>query len=117
MRLAAQDDNSHSEDESGAEFDISRLEQYTEKVTNEVLRVHAVVDGEDDQVLIFKGFSSSLMRATAFDPAEPVLPASATIRAIDRIRGPYNPAKVLLIKGGRGLSWQQFQTLLQEKGL
>lgn len=35
-------------------FDISRLEQYTEKVPNEVLRVKAVVDGEEDQVLIYK---------------------------------------------------------------
>lgn len=111
------DSNTSQAKEEDAQFDISRLEQYTEKVPNEVLRVHALVDGEEDQVLIFKGFSSSLMRATAYDPAEPVLPASATIRAIDRIRGPYNPAKVLLIKGGRGLSWQQFQTLLQEKGL
>jgi hypothetical protein len=98
-------------------FDITRLEQYTEKVKNEVLRVHAVVDGEEDRVIIFKGFSSSLMRPTAYDPAEPVLPPSATILAIDRIRGPFNPAKVLLIKGGRGLSWQQFQTLLEEKGV
>jgi hypothetical protein len=57
------------------------------------------------------------MRPTAYDPAEPVLPPSATILAIDRIRGPFNPAKVLLIKSGRGLSWQQFQTLLEEKGV
>ena len=38
-------------------FDIIRLEQYTEKVKNEVLRVHAVVDGEEDQVIIFKVIS------------------------------------------------------------
>ncbi|KAG0592851.1 hypothetical protein M758_1G276400 [Ceratodon purpureus] len=37
-------------------FDITRLEQYTEKVKNEVLRVHAVVDGEEDQVIVFKVF-------------------------------------------------------------
>ncbi|XP_024398237.1 uncharacterized protein [Physcomitrium patens] len=98
------------------QFDVTRMERYTERVPNEVLRVHAVVDGEEDQVIIFKGFSSSLMRPTPDDPAELVLPATATIRGIDRIRGPFNPTKVLLIRGGKGLTWQQFQTLLEDKG-
>lgn len=40
--------------EEDAEFDISRLEKYTESVPNEVLRVHATVGGEEDQVIIFK---------------------------------------------------------------
>ena len=42
------------EEEEDVEFDISRLEKYTERVPNEVLRVHATVDGEEDQVIIFK---------------------------------------------------------------
>lgn len=41
-------------EEEDVEFDISRLEKYTERVPNEVLRVHATVDGEEDQVIIFK---------------------------------------------------------------
>lgn len=48
------DSNTSQAKEEDAQFDISRLEQYTEKVPNEVLRVHALVDGEEDQVLIFK---------------------------------------------------------------
>lgn len=44
--------------EEDVEFDISRLEKYTERVPNEVLRVHATVDGEEDQVIIFKVKSS-----------------------------------------------------------
>lgn len=35
-------------------FDISRLEAYTEKMKTEVLRVHAMVDDEEDEVMIFK---------------------------------------------------------------
>jgi len=45
-------------EEEDVEFDISRLEKYTERVPNEVLRVHATVDGEEDQVIIFKVKSS-----------------------------------------------------------
>lgn len=35
-------------------FDISRLEAYSERAPSEVLRVHAMVDDEEDQVIIFK---------------------------------------------------------------
>jgi len=40
-------------------------------------------EGESDQIAIFKGFSSSLMRPTAFDPEVPVLPDKAKILTID----------------------------------
>jgi hypothetical protein len=66
---------------------------------------------------LLQGFSSSLMRSTAFDPAETVLPPTASIQAIDRLRGPFDPSKVRIIKGGRGLSWRQFQEVLASKGL
>ena len=49
------------EEEEDVEFDISRLEKYTERVPNEVLRVHATVDGEEDQVIIFKVKSISFL--------------------------------------------------------
>ena len=48
-------------EEEDVEFDISRLEKYTERVPNEVLRVHATVDGEEDQVIIFKVKSISFL--------------------------------------------------------
>jgi hypothetical protein len=51
---AAAGGGSLEEDLQDLPFDITRLEQYTEKVKNEVLRVHAVVDGEEDRVIIFK---------------------------------------------------------------
>lgn len=43
-----------------------RLEQYTIKRPQEVLLVTVEIAGEEDQIAIFKGFSSSLMRPTAF---------------------------------------------------
>lgn len=69
----------------------SQLEDYTLKHPQEVLIVHAAFEGETDQIVIFKGFSSSLMRPTAFDPEVPVLPSSAVVLHIDRLQGPYQP--------------------------
>lgn len=87
-----------------------RLEQYSLRHPQEVLLVQAQIDGEADQIVIFKGFSSSLTRPTASDPDVPVLPAHATIETIDRLAGPYNPAQPEYLQ--QGLSWQDFQKLL-----
>lgn len=94
---------------------LSRLEQYTSKRHQEVLLVTAEVDGQPDQVAIFKGFSSSLMRSTAFDPDVPVLPDTAKIVSIDRLIGPYNPANPQFLQ--QGLSWETMQSLLAELGI
>ncbi|MBE9033316.1 hypothetical protein IQ266_26640 [filamentous cyanobacterium LEGE 11480] len=87
-----------------------RLEQYTLQHPNEVLLVAFEVAGHADQVAIFKGFSSSLMCPTAFDPDVPVMPDSAVIQAIDRLESPYNPNSPRYIQ--RNLSWEEFQGLL-----
>ncbi|MGB3572152.1 MAG: hypothetical protein WA783_23595 [Phormidesmis sp.] len=70
---------------------VAKLENYTLQHPQEVLLVHAHIEDEPDQVIIFRGFSSSLMRPTAFDPETPVLPTSAVISQIDRLQGPYQP--------------------------
>jgi hypothetical protein len=70
---------------------ITRLEHYTEKFPQEVLIVSAEVDGEADQVVVFRGFSSSLSRPTAYDPEVPILPPEAVIHSVDRLKGPYKP--------------------------
>lgn len=88
-----------------------RLEQYTAK-THEVLLVTVEIVGEPDQIVIFKGFSSSLMRPTAFDPELPVLPDGAKILTIDRVASPYNPQSPLYIQ--QGLTWETIQPLLSE---
>jgi hypothetical protein len=94
---------------------LLRLEQYTLKRPQEVLLIQAQVDGEPDQVMVFKGFSSSLMRSTAFDPDVPVLPADAEIIAIDRAYSPYNPDAPHFIQ--QGLTWEAMQGLLKEVGV
>ncbi len=77
-----------------------RLEQYTLKRPQEVLLVRAEIGGEPEEVVIFRGFSSSLTRPTDPDPDVPVLPASARIIAIDRLRGPYDPAHPQYLETG-----------------
>ncbi len=93
----------------------NRLEQYTIKRPSEVLLVAAEISGESDQILIFKGFSSSLMRPTAFDPDVPVLPASARIVSIDRVKSPYNLDAPCYIQ--QGLTWETMEPLLAEVGV
>ncbi|BAZ48553.1 hypothetical protein NIES4103_11610 [Nostoc sp. NIES-4103] len=92
-----------------------RLEQYTSKRPQEVLLVTVTIGDEQDKVAIFKGFSSSLMRPTAFDPDEPVIPDGATIISIDRIKSPYNPETPRYIE--RGITWEAMQSLLSEVGV
>jgi hypothetical protein len=102
--------------EEGTTMNVGeRLEEYTIKRPQEVLLVSAEIDGEADQVLIFRGFSSSLVRPTAFDPDVPVLPEGAVITAIDRLLGPYTPSNPQYLE--RGLSWEQFQAVLEETGI
>lgn len=92
-----------------------RLEQYTIKYPHEVLIVTAEVAGEQDKIAIFKGFSSSLMQSTAFDPDVPVLPEQAKIASVDRVASPYNPDAPNYIQ--QGLSWEDMQQLLLEAGV
>lgn len=91
---------------------LARLEQYTSKHPHEVLLVHAEVDGEPDEITIFKGFSSSLMRPTASDADIPILPETAKIIRIDRLQSPYQPNAPTYIQ--QGLTWETIQTLLTE---
>jgi hypothetical protein len=92
-----------------------RLEQYTTKRPQEVLLVTVQIAEEQDKVAIFKGFSSSLMRPTAFDPDVPVIPDEANIISIDRIASPYNPESPRYIQ--QGISWEAMQSLLLEVGV
>jgi hypothetical protein len=92
-----------------------RLEQYTSKRSQEVLLVTVEIGDEQDKVAIFKGFSSSLMRPTAFDADVPVIPDDAKIISIDRIASPYNPEAPRYIQ--KDISWEAMQALLSEVGV
>ncbi len=92
-----------------------RLEQYTIRHPQEVLLIAVEIAGQEDQVAIFKGFSSSLMQPTAFDPDVPVLPDHAKIINIDRVATPFNPKVPRYIQ--QGMTWESMQQLLQEEGV
>ncbi len=92
-----------------------RLEQYTVECPQEVLLVAAEIDGEPDLIAIFKGYSSSLMHSTAFDPDVPMLPADAKIVAIDRVSSPYDPDNPRYLE--QGLTWEKMQALLEKVGV
>lgn len=92
-----------------------QLEQYTLKCPQEVLIVTAQIGIEPDEVMIFRGFSSSLMRPTSPDPDVPVLPPDAVIETIDRLQAPYRPDQPQYL--AQGISWPEFQPLLTAVGL
>ncbi|MEL4894295.1 DUF7734 family protein [Crocosphaera sp. Alani8] len=88
---------------------IQQLEQYTTKHRQEVLLITVNIEGKEDQLMIFKGFSSSLMRPTEFNADIPILPEKANILAIDRLESPYNPNTPNYIQ--KGLTWEQMENL------
>jgi len=92
-----------------------RLEEYTAKRPQEVLLVTVEIADEQDTIAIFKGFSSSLMRPTAFDADVPVMPDGANILNIDRVASPYNPEVPRYIQ--QGLPWSAMEALLSEVGV
>lgn len=93
-----------------------RLEQYTLKRKHEVLIVHLqTASGEADTVMIFAGFSSSLMMPTAFDPDVPIIAEDSTIESIDRLASPYDPNDPQYIASGINLT--EFVRILEELNL
>ncbi len=88
---------------------IQKLEQYTMKHPQEVLLITVNLEEEMDQLMIFKGFSSSLMRPTEFNPDFPMLSEKAEILSIDRLQNPYNPNNPNYIE--KGLSWEEMEKL------
>lgn len=93
----------------------NQLQDYTIKQKDEALIVTIVVqEGEkqlEQQLIVFRGFTSSLSQSTPFDPEHPVIPPGAEIKSIDRVKAPYNPQVPQYID--RGLTWAQFQLLMQ----
>ncbi|MEM1370449.1 MAG: hypothetical protein AAGG02_21110 [Cyanobacteria bacterium P01_H01_bin.15] len=92
-----------------------RLEQYTLRHPHEVLLIQVVTDDEPEEVLIFRGFSSSLTNPTAFDPDVPVISATAVLQRVDRLRAPYKPANPVYIE--QDLSPAELLELLSKSGV
>jgi hypothetical protein len=87
-----------------------QLEAYSREHPQEVLMVTLKIDDQHDQVVIFKGFSSSLVQATAFDPDLPVISDRAEILMIDRLAAPYQPNQPNYIQ--QGMAWDIFREYL-----
>lgn len=87
-----------------------RLEQYSEQHPEEVLMVTVKLESEIDQIMIYKGFSSSLTRSTAFNPDIPVIPDYAEILTIDRLKSPYIPDAPQYLE--QGLTWTEMERRL-----
>ena len=85
---------------------IEQLERYTANLDGEVLLVVADIEGETDEILVFRGYSSSLVRPTAADPNVPVLPEEGKIVSISRLKAPYKPQAPQFIE--RDISWPDF---------
>lgn len=82
-----------------------RLEKYTLKRKQEVLMVNLeTAAGEPDTVMIYGGFSSSLIRPTSFDPEIPVIADDSKITSIDRLVSPYDPNNPQYIESGVSLA-------------
>ena len=58
---------------------------------------------EPFELLIFRGFSSSLSHPTGFDPDQPALPATAQIEAAELLVGPLNPSQQQRLAGPAGV--------------
>ncbi|KAH9625442.1 hypothetical protein KSS87_023309 [Heliosperma pusillum] len=103
-RVDIEDDN----EDFGYNEEIGILEFYSQSNREEALLVNALVDDQEVEVLIFKGYSSCLSYKTSPDPSKSVLPQRAVIRSIDRIRGPFDPTNIDYIE--KGLTWESFRS-------
>ncbi|MEI6428144.1 MAG: hypothetical protein WCO45_07100 [Pseudanabaena sp. ELA607] len=86
------------------------LETYSRRHPQEVLLVNLQADDKIDEVMIFKGFSSSLMHPTAYDADVAVIPDHAEVLYISRLKAPYQPNAPQYLQ--EKISWAQFLELL-----
>lgn len=64
-----------------------------------IKEIEAIKAAEPFELLIFRGFSSSLSHPTGFDPDQPALPAAAVIEAAELLIGPLNPSQPQRLAG------------------
>ncbi len=83
-----------------------QLEQYTLTHPQELLIVTLSVGNETEEIMIYKGFSSSLTGKTEYNPDIPLISEEAQIISIDRLTSPYNPLSPHYLQ--QGLTWTDF---------
>ena len=84
---------------------LAGLEAISRGRPDRVLRLRgslpAAAGREPFELLIFRGFSSSVSHPTAFDPDQPALPEEALIEAADLLLGPLDPAVEQVLAGAQ----------------
>ncbi|ONK65321.1 uncharacterized protein A4U43_C07F35920 [Asparagus officinalis] len=108
-------DDEVEDEEYGHNKEIAMLESYSESAWSKALLVRALVDGEEEEVLIFRGFSSCLSSRTATELSKSVLPQKAIIKSIDVIKGPFDPSNIEYLE--RDLTWETFKSRLRTNTL
>ena len=83
---------------------LAQLEELSRSRPDRVLRLTGELPGEAGamepfELLIFRGFSSSVSHPTAFDPDQPALPESARLMRAELLQGPLNPAAEQRVAG------------------
>jgi hypothetical protein len=91
------------------------LETYTRKRPTEILLARVRIDGSDEEVLVFRGASSYLTRATPTDPGRPIIPDGAELLGVDRQQAPYNPITPTVLDAN--LQMEALRKLLNEVGI
>ena len=89
---------------------IQQLEQYTLQYPEEVLMltVQLATAPDEDEIIIFKGFSSFLTRSTEVDPDVPLLGEADQILTVCRLQSPYIPGQSQVIEAD--IRWKAWQT-------
>ena len=70
------------------------------------------LEPEPFELLIFRGFSSSITHPTAFDPDQPALPDGSQLETAELLEGPLRPGAERLLRSGgvtdflEGSAWQ-----------
>lgn len=74
---------------------LQQLEEISRSRADRVLRLRGSLPvaeaWEPFELLIFRGFSSSVSHPTDFDPDQPLLPEAARIEQAELLQGPLNP--------------------------
>ncbi len=82
---------------------LAALEAISRSRADRVLRLRGHLPAEEGlepfELLIFRGFSSSVSHPTAFDPDQPALPEAARISSGELLQGPLDPAQERLLAG------------------
>jgi len=83
---------------------LARLEELSRSRPDRVLRLTGELPGDEGglepfELLIFRGFSSSVSHPTAFDPDQPALPESARLMSAELLQGPLDPAAEQRVAG------------------